>query len=137
MVRSLLHTHRMRKSKVLLVDDDPRLSRTIKVFLERLGPFEVREVNKPATACLAALDFRPNLIILDVDMPGMDGGDVHRALSAEPALRETPIAFLSGLVGAKEAGKRDGTHYFSKPVDPGALVRAIHQILVDAECLAA
>ena len=82
-----IHRHTMTKSRILVVDDEPNLSGLVRLFLEKTQRFEVRVENRSALALAAAREFRPDLILLDVDMPGKNGGDVAREIQAEPALR--------------------------------------------------
>jgi CheY-like chemotaxis protein len=83
---------------------------------------------------------RPHLILLDVDMPGKDGGDVAREIQAEPALCSVPILFLTSLVSTAEAGNseivRGGMRFLAKPVNPKILIDTVDRMLV-GEVLAA
>src|SRR4051812_23384111 len=108
----------MSKSRILVVDDDPKLSGLLAVILDRVGGYEVREENRPFAAVAAAQKFLPHLILLDVDMPGKDGGAIYTELSRHPLLSETPVVFVTSLVSKNEAGLRNGKRYLSKPVDP-------------------
>ena len=63
----------MSKTKILIVDDDARLSTLMRTILER-GGYEAREENRSFAALATARGFRPDLVLLDVDMPGKDGG---------------------------------------------------------------
>ena len=103
------------------------------VILEKTRRFEVRTENRSAQALAVALDFRPDLILLDVDMPGTDGAEVARQMGAQPTLKETPILFLTSLISRTEAGGREvvrgGKRFLAKPVNPKVLVEAIDRIL--------
>src|SRR2546423_7827085 len=84
--------------RVLAVDDEPDVPRLVKWALERTGRYRV-EVETTATDVVsAARRFRPELIILDVMMPEMDGADVAEALHADPDLRGIPVVFLTAAV---------------------------------------
>src|SRR5947207_1452909 len=97
---------RMSKSKILVVDDDPNLSRLLAFILIRLGGYDVCEENRPSAAAATARNYRPNLILLDVDMPGRDGGAVSAEIRADPLLSATPIIFVTSLVSKSEQGMR-------------------------------
>jgi two-component system OmpR family response regulator len=125
--------YRMQKHKILVVDDDPKLSRLVKAILEKTNLYEVQEENRSSAAIAAAKAFMPDMILLDVDMPGKDGGDVARDLQADRVLRDTPVLFLTSLISQAEARQRaverGGMLFLAKPVDPAVLVGTIGRIL--------
>ena len=88
----------MPKSRILIVDDEPNLSGLVRLFLEKTQRFEVRVENRSALALSAAREFRPDMILLDVNMPGKDGGDVAREIQADPVLGSVPIIFCTSLI---------------------------------------
>src|SRR5918996_1630889 len=98
----------MSKKRILVVDDEAGITRLLKLNLERTGKYEVREENFGARALEAAQAFRPDLVLLDVMMPDMDGGDVAASLKADPALRKTPVVFLTAAIKKEELGAPDG-----------------------------
>jgi DNA-binding response OmpR family regulator len=115
----------MSKSKILVVDDDPNLSRLIAVILKLGAGYEVTQENHSSAALETARRIRPDLIVMDVDMPGKDGGAVWQEISGDPKLAGTSVIFVSGLVSKGEAGMRGGLRYLSKPVDPRLLLDAV------------
>jgi DNA-binding response OmpR family regulator len=123
----------MTKSKILVVDDDPKLSRLVKTILEKTSDYEVREENRPSAVLAAAAAFLPDMFLLDVDMPGKDGGDVARELQAHPVLCHKPVLFFTSLISHDEAGQheveRGGMRFLAKPVDPSALIASVGRIL--------
>ncbi len=123
----------MNKSRILVVDDEPNLSNLVRLFLEKTQRFEVRVENRSALALMAAREFRPDMILLDVDMPGKDGGEVAREIQAESALRGVPILFLTSLISRTEAGQREtvrgGMRFLAKPINPKVLVESVDRIL--------
>jgi two-component system, OmpR family, alkaline phosphatase synthesis response regulator PhoP len=118
----------MRKSKILVVDDDPKLSGLLAVILDRVGGYEVLEENRSFAALQTALRFRPNLVLLDVDMPGKDGGAVYTEMSNHPMLAKTTIVFVTSLVSKAESGERNGKRYLSKPVAPNLLLETVRNL---------
>jgi len=117
----------MNKPQILVVDDDPKLTKLVRVILERGGGFQVREENRSFEAVNAARDYQPDLIILDVQMPGLDGGDVAAELKADPVLNATPIVFLTSLVDKSECA--DGIRVLAKPFNPQELIRTVNRLL--------
>jgi len=115
----------MSKSKILIIDDDPKLSELLAVILNRVGGYDVQQENRPFAAIATARNYLPNLVLLDVDMPGKDGGIVSAEMNADPILSEIPIIFVTSLVGRNEAGMRNGKRYISKPVDPNLLLEVV------------
>lgn len=88
--------------KVLVVDDEAGFTKLLKMNLEKGGEFEVRLENNSMKALGAAREFRPDVVLLDVVMPGLDGGDVAAQLQADPQLSGTPIVMLTALVSPGE-----------------------------------
>jgi CheY-like chemotaxis protein len=118
------------KPKILLVDDDDRFT---KVTQLALTDYHVLVENNPAFALEQARSFRPDLILLDVMMPTLDGGDVAAQIKAEPALKKVPIVFLTALVTKKESARwpsLGGYPFLSKPVTPEVLTETIEKYLV-------
>jgi CheY-like chemotaxis protein len=115
----------MNKRKILIVDDDPELSRLLAVILDRMGGCEVREENESGSALGAAKSFRPHLIVLDMKMPGKDGTAVCAEIGRDPELANTPILFVTGIISSAESGFRDGFRYLPKPIDPMVLLDTV------------
>ena len=100
-----LHSERsqaMEKKRILVVDDQESFTRAVKLYFERTGAYDVRTENDPRRALAAAQAFRPDLIVLDFTMPGMDGGQVAAAIRAEGSFQGTPILFLTGAVNRQD-----------------------------------
>src|SRR6267154_639609 len=92
----------MNMKRILVIDDEPGITLNLKLTLESGGDYEVLGENNPANALAAAQTFQPNLILLDVMMPDLDGGDVAARLQADPVLRDTPVIFLTGIFFFKQ-----------------------------------
>jgi DNA-binding response OmpR family regulator len=118
----------MQASKVLVVDDDPKLSALVGLILRRGGGYEVREENRSYAALATAREYRPDLVLLDVDMPGKDGGAVAQELAADKTLSSVPVIFITSLIAAEEAGTRNGRMYLSKPVEPNKLIETVRRV---------
>ena len=123
----------MPEKRILMVDNEPELTDILKDALEGQGGFRVQTENDPSNALRAAKEFAPDLIIMDIKMPGLDGADVAIQLKDEPALSETPIVFLTGTVTAPEIvthGKKSGgLRFLPKTMRLDAMVACLHDIL--------
>ena len=84
--------------RVLLVDDEAGFTTAVKLNLQATGKFEVEAINQGSQALAKALEFRPDIAILDIVMPDMDGGDVARQIRTHPQLQSVKILFLTALV---------------------------------------
>ena len=130
----------MRKNRILVIDDDVHATRMTRLVLERTGRYEVRELNESDQALGAAWEFGPDLILLDVCMPNVEGSEVAEKITHHPALASTPIVFLTCIVTPGEAG-RDGSvvignhQYLAKPVRPEKLLACIEGNLARASRL--
>jgi CheY-like chemotaxis protein len=92
----------MREKRILIIDDEPVVTEMLKLNLEQIGKYVVSEENNPRQALAAARQFQPDLVLLDVMMPGMDGGDVAAMLATDAQIREVPIIFLTALISKEE-----------------------------------
>ena len=123
----------MDKKRILLIDDEPNVTQLLKVCIEKLGAYEVREENRGERALAAARAFKPDLILLDVMMPAMDGGQVAAQLKADEKLKDTPVVFLSAVVAKEEAEKHQGMiggrPFIAKPASPEEIMVAIQKYL--------
>jgi CheY-like chemotaxis protein len=123
----------MKKTRILIVDDEPGFTRLLKLVLKH---YDIREVNDPSLALETALTFRPELVLMDVIMPGIDGGNLAASFRAEPILKQVPIVFLTAVVSSREAGETakhiGGFPFLSKPVSPQTLERCIEEHLLAA-----
>ena len=119
------------KKRILIIDDEVSFARMVKINLEKTGSFEVRVENRAAAALPAAREFRPDLVLLDVIMPTMDGGDVAKQIKRDRTLRGTPIIFLTATVSKREAGEggfnSGGELFLAKPVSAEALIACINE----------
>jgi excisionase family DNA binding protein len=120
------------KRKVLVVDDDEDLMELICDSLERDGRFEVRSVNNGLGAGMLIKEFRPDLIVLDVMLPDINGREVCGLVRSERTMDDVRIICISGMVEAdkiqqlRDAGAND---FMKKPFDVDDLVGRICQLL--------
>ena len=124
--------------KVLVVDDNMAITLALNIRLRAAG-YEVSSAADGVSALKAVQENRPDVILLDVRMPGMDGFEVKRRLRAVPELRDIPVIFLSAH--AQEATRQDafaaGAKYFlPKPYDAAQLIAVIEAVVEEARCAA-
>jgi len=96
------------KRRILLVDDEKSFTNLLKLNLEDTGNYDVRVENWAEDAYPAAQQFNPDLILLDIIMPRMPGGNVAAQIKADPAFKETPIIFLTAAVRKHQVEENDG-----------------------------
>ena len=116
--------------RILMVDDDRDSTHLVKILLERAGDYCVLEENVATKAHQAAQRFKPDLILLDIMMPEMEGGDVAAQIEADPELQGTPIVFLSELVTRAEAKSGlsiQGHPFLAKPISIPELINVIEE----------
>ncbi len=108
------------KKRILVVDDQAQNTQLLKLYLERTNDYVVKEENDPRAALSAAEAFEPNLILLDVMMPGLDGGDLAADFKASAKLKTVPIVFLTAVVTKEEVnaggGRVGGYTFLAKPI---------------------
>ena len=116
---------------ILIVDDEPRILQIARDYLERAG-FRVRSAEDGNMAVRMVREERPNLVVLDVMLPGIDGLDVMRILKRDTALSDIPIIMLTARV--EETDKLIGLElgaddYLTKPFSPRELVARVRAVL--------
>ncbi|MCL2349663.1 MAG: response regulator [Planctomycetaceae bacterium] len=123
------------KRKVLVVDDDRDLVELIIDVLERDGRFETRTVNNGFDAGMMVKEYRPDLIVLDVMLPDINGKEVCQRVRNDSSLDEVKIICISGMVEEnkvselKAAGAND---FLQKPFDTERLIERLC-VLLDIE----
>ena len=94
------------KPRILVVDDDPAVTELLELKLDAL--FEVHTTNDPREVQALARTLQPQAVVCDIDMPGMDGGDVCRRLGEDPQTRRIPVLYLTSMVSNEEVAALDG-----------------------------
>src|SRR5882672_8596422 len=120
------------KRRILIVDDDANSTHLVKILLERSGPYLVLEENDAAKADQTAHNFKPDVILLDIVMPKIDGGELATQIEADRELQDTPIIFLTALVTHGEAKSRlqnQGPPFGAKPINNPELNHGIEKHL--------
>ena len=122
----------LKVGRILLVDDEIQLTQLWRMVLEVTGRYTVREENRGSSVMDTVRKFRPDLIFLDRDLAGTDGGEIAGALRADDELRDIPIVFITGSVTSQEAqlhGIFGGTPTLAKPFGTDVLTRLADSIL--------
>ena len=86
------------KKRILVVDDEPGFTHLLRLSLEQQGSYEVREVNESRKTLAAAMEFGPDLILLDMMMPMASGSEIAAQLKADHQFSSIPVIFLTALV---------------------------------------
>lgn len=117
--------------RILYAEDEPDIQAVAKLALELLGGFQVQICANGQEALQTARDFMPDLILLDVMMPGMDGPSTLGHLRADPATAGIPVIFLTAKVQLDEVvyyQSLGALNVIAKPFDPMALAAQVRQI---------
>ena len=124
------------KKRILVVDDEPGITRLLKLNLEQTGHYEVATENASRAALATAEQFQPDLMLLDVMMPDLDGGNLAAELQASPKLKGVPIVFLTATVTREEVNKRrglvGGLPFLAKPVNVNEVLACLERQLGSA-----
>ena len=122
----------MDKKNILIVDDEPDILQVLSCGLAALG-LSVTSINNGRDAIKLAIEKQPDLIILDVLMPGMDGGEVARELKNHPETKDIPVLFLTGMFPKREKKEQfhmaNGNIMMNKPYEIGELFVAMQELL--------
>ena len=114
------------KKKILYIEDDTDLQWLVKHILESAGAYEVRLCSSGAEGLDAIDEFAPDLVLLDVMMPGMDGFNVLSALRAEHKWSRLPVAFLTARMQQSDEYLTAGAQgVIAKPFEPSALLERV------------
>src|SRR6267154_1082952 len=98
----------MNKKRILIVDDEISFTRLLRLNLEQTNDYVVCVENRAEDALTTAREFRPDLVLLDIMMPRMSGGDIAARLRADANLKTTPIVFFTAAVSKTRVKEQDG-----------------------------
>lgn len=125
------------KPKILVIDDEYDICEFTKSMLEKTRKFDAIATTKAAEGIVLAKTQAPDLILLDLSMPDMDGSQVAEAIRQDSGTKDIPIIFLTGLANKKEldnsSGIIGGNFFIAKPADNKELVERIESILQKAK----
>lgn len=124
---------------ILIVEDDPENRRLIQQVIEEFVGVRTALASDGAEAIERVYEYKPDLILLDILLPMLDGGDVARWLKADPTTRKIPI--IAVTANCQDAGRRgliaDCDACVEKPFDLDALVNAVFRLLTGGQAASA
>jgi DNA-binding response OmpR family regulator len=120
------------KHKVMVIDDEPEITDIIEAFLTNAG-YKVDVENSSMAALDKAKKFKPDIILLDIMMPFMDGYDVCSQLKKDPQTSHVPVLFLTGKDAKDDGGmsfKSGGDLFIKKPFSCERLLNMVKMVLI-------
>lgn len=121
------------RDKILVVDDDKHFTASLSRLLKTFA-YTVQSTNDPKDTFVMVNDFQPDLVILDLKMPGMSGSSVAAQLSQNPKTKDIPVIILSGLISVYDSthNRRTGSNQFfmAKTAEPQEWIDKI-KLLID------
>ncbi|HYA15663.1 MAG TPA: response regulator [Syntrophales bacterium] len=122
-----------RKKKILLVDDEEDFCFFVKLNLEQTGKYEVLTATSGSSGLIMASQELPDLVLLDIIMPEMNGGQVAELLLDNPKTKDIPVIFITAIASRSEVQSQEGViggrRFIAKPVTPIELIAKIDPIL--------
>jgi DNA-binding response OmpR family regulator len=124
-----------RTVKIVCIEDDPKTIDLVKLILKKEG-FEVTGVDNGRDGLSVIEEIRPDLVLLDLMMPDMDGWEVYQSMRANDSMRQVPVIVLTAK--AQSIDKVLGLHiakvddYITKPFSPGELIQSVRKVLAEA-----
>jgi len=119
----------MDKKKILIIDDEDYFCKLVKKNVEKTGEFEVYIATNGEDGIRSAIEIKPDLILLDLVMPEMDGSDVASLIRNDKSIKDIPIVFLTAIVREEEVSSQTsftrGYSLLAKTVTVGELIECI------------
>jgi two-component system phosphate regulon response regulator PhoB len=117
-------------ARILIVEDHPTMREAMRLVLEGEG-FDIDEASDGDQALVAVQEEHPDLVLLDMSIPGVSGPEVLAAVKNDPATSEVRVIVVTatGEEGRAAAMAGGADHYFTKPFSPIALLQAVEEVL--------
>jgi two-component system, OmpR family, phosphate regulon response regulator PhoB len=117
-------------TQILIVEDHPTMREAMRMVLEHEG-FAIREAADGAAALSMVREQQPDLVFLDLNIPGTSGADVLRELKGDPETRDVRVIIVTatGEEGREQVISLGADEYFTKPFSPLALLRTVERVL--------
>lgn len=125
-------TGAVKAANILVIDDEPEITEIIEAFLDNAG-YGVRVENAPGNALEIAKEYKPDLILLDIMMPGTDGYQICNRIKEDPAMANTPVIFLTGKDSKDDQGRSfqvGGDMFIKKPFSCERLLEIVNIVLL-------
>lgn len=123
----------MGKKKILIIDDELSFGQILKLNLEKTGKYKVEIETRGAHALDAVRNFAPDVVLLDIIMPDVDGGEIACQIERDKNLKSIPVVFLTAAVTEEDtAAQHDiigGRPFIPKPVTTAELIDFIEKTL--------
>jgi len=127
----------MPRPRILVVDDQPHIARITRMMLEQAGKYDIAQETRSSQVVETTKEFSPDVIVLDLNMPGKDGREIAREIWKDEALHSTAILFFCGLVPPPDAALEDSARgpfrFISKLIPSQDLLSAIDEILAESK----
>ena len=119
--------------KILVVDDDPIYTKTLQVLLEK-NHYQVKVAHDGEEGIALARQEKPDLIVLDILMPKLDGTEAYGIIKNDPELENIPVLFLTAVLSKEEEAPRANVeesyyHVIAKPIDNQDFITRVKAIL--------
>ncbi|MGB8657017.1 MAG: response regulator [Candidatus Zixiibacteriota bacterium] len=134
-IKSGITVGKTKPAKVLVIDDEPEITDIIETFLETAG-YEVKSENSSTIGIERAKTFFPDLVLLDIMMPFMDGYEICKELKKGNETKNIPVVFLTGKDAQSDEGrsfKAGGILYVKKPFSCERLLEIVKVVLQTAD----
>jgi two-component system OmpR family response regulator len=125
-------TTAVKAARILVIDDEPEITEIVEAFLVNAG-YQVKVENSPTKGLTQAKEFRPDLILLDIMMPGTDGYQVCNRIKEDPTMAATPVIFLTGKDTKDDQGRSfqvGGDMFIKKPFSCERLLEIVNIVLL-------
>lgn len=119
-----------KKKTILIVDDDIDFSQMAKMMLEETGLYQVNVCNRSSQVLSRVREIRPDLLLLDIVMPEMDGTRIAGDLKEDRELCTIPVIFLTSLISPEEEAEKPSMarwQYIAKPITGQDLIKRIKE----------
>lgn len=123
----------MEKRKILIIDDEVDFTKLVKMNLETTNKYEVITENNASDGLTTAKRFKPDLILLDIIMPDMDGGEVCFQIENDEETKDIPIIFLTAVATQRDVKENNiikGRPFVSKPIHMEQLTATIDDNII-------
>ena len=123
----------MSKHKVLIIDDEVNLTKMLKLNLDETNKFDTRTLNDGKLAIDLVKEFMPDLVLLDVMMPDIQGNEIADQILQDDEIKHIKIIFLTAIVTKNEIPEESktigGRKFIAKPVKADYLIATIEEVL--------